>query len=59
MAGAQIPVGMLAEEATGEERDEIIAEVVSERFLEALGVTPGRTAAFVYSELAGLGDGRE
>jgi nanoRNase/pAp phosphatase (c-di-AMP/oligoRNAs hydrolase) len=59
MAGAQIPVGMLTEEATDDERGEIIAEVVSERFLEALGVTPERTAAFVYSELADFGEDRE
>lgn len=59
MAGAQIPVGMLAEDVTGEDRGEIIAEVVSERFLEALGVTPGRMAAYVYSELTGLGESEE
>jgi nanoRNase/pAp phosphatase (c-di-AMP/oligoRNAs hydrolase) len=55
MAGAQIPVGMLTEETTEDERGEVIAEVVSERFLEALGVTPDRPA-FVYSELVDRGD---
>jgi nanoRNase/pAp phosphatase (c-di-AMP/oligoRNAs hydrolase) len=57
MAGAQIPVGMLAEESTEDERGEIIDEVVSERFLEALGVTPDRATAFVYSDLVDPGRG--
>ena len=49
MAGAQIPVGILTEEATESEREEVVAEVVRERFLEALGITPDRAATFVYS----------
>ncbi|MEF8778630.1 MAG: bifunctional oligoribonuclease/PAP phosphatase NrnA, partial [Natronomonas sp.] len=51
MAGAQIPVGILTEETTGEEREEVIAEVVTERFLEALGVAPDYAAAAVYSDI--------
>ncbi len=56
MAGAQIPVGILTDGAENDEHGAVIEEVVSERFLEALGVTPDHAAAFVYSGLIDLGD---
>ena len=49
MAGAQIPVGILAEEAAPEERRDVIADVITDRFFEALGVTPGY-GPFVYAD---------
>ncbi len=54
MAGAQIPVGILTDGTGEDDRGAVIEEVVSERFLEALGVTPDHAAAFVYSELVDL-----
>jgi nanoRNase/pAp phosphatase (c-di-AMP/oligoRNAs hydrolase) len=51
MAGAQIPVGILTEETTPEERREVIRDVITERFFEALGITPNYAAALVYSDL--------
>lgn len=51
MAGAQIPVGILTDDTGEDDRGAVIEEVVSERFLEALGVTPDHAAALVYSEL--------
>lgn len=56
MAGAQIPVGILTEGTADDERGEIIDEVVSKRFLEALGITPDYAAAFVYSDIIGVRD---
>ncbi len=54
MAGAQIPVGILTEET--DERDEVIQEVITERFFEALGITTDYAAAVVYSDLIGTDD---
>jgi nanoRNase/pAp phosphatase (c-di-AMP/oligoRNAs hydrolase) len=54
MAGAQIPVGILTGDAEDTERGEIIEEVITERFLEALGITPAYVAGFVYSDIVGL-----
>jgi nanoRNase/pAp phosphatase (c-di-AMP/oligoRNAs hydrolase) len=48
MAGAQLPVGMLIDEAD-EEPARAIDEVVTERFFEALGVGPNRAATAVYA----------
>ena len=56
MAGAQIPLGILIEESTDEDREAVVAEVVTERFLEALGVTPDYAAAFVYADIIGTDD---
>jgi nanoRNase/pAp phosphatase (c-di-AMP/oligoRNAs hydrolase) len=56
MAGAQIPIGILTEETTAEDREDIIADVITERFFEALGITPNDAAALVYSELLEAGD---
>jgi nanoRNase/pAp phosphatase (c-di-AMP/oligoRNAs hydrolase) len=56
MAGAQIPIGILTEETTPEEREDIITDVVTERFFEALGITPNTAAALVYSELLETSD---
>ena len=46
MAGAQIPAGILTDE-TDDERDEVITDVITERFFEAHGITPDY-APFVY-----------
>jgi nanoRNase/pAp phosphatase (c-di-AMP/oligoRNAs hydrolase) len=48
MAGAQIPVGALAAETEGDEREEAIHDVMTDRFFEALGIEPDRAAAAVY-----------
>lgn len=56
MAGAQIPVGMLTEDIGEDERDDVIGEVISERFFEALGITTDYAAALVYSDLIGTDD---
>ncbi len=49
MAGAQLPVGMLIDEAD-EDPASAIDEVVTERFFEALGVRPNRAATAVYAQ---------
>ncbi|MFB6116974.1 DHH family phosphoesterase [Halosegnis sp.] len=46
MAGAQIPVGALVE--PGESLDDVLREVITDRFFETLGVGPDRAAAAVY-----------
>ncbi len=56
MAGAQIPVGILTEEVDEDEHGDVIAEVVSERFFEALGISPDYAAAYVYSDIIGARD---
>jgi nanoRNase/pAp phosphatase (c-di-AMP/oligoRNAs hydrolase) len=57
MAGAQIPVGILTEETTEAEREEVIADIVTERFLEAVGIAPDYAAAAVYSDIVDISDG--
>jgi nanoRNase/pAp phosphatase (c-di-AMP/oligoRNAs hydrolase) len=57
MAGAQIPVGILTDEtADDDERGDVITDVVTDRFFEALGIVPDYPATFVYAE---SGDGDE
>lgn len=56
MAGAQIPIGILTEETSGSDREEILAEVVTERFLEALGIAPNIAATSVYSDIIDVED---
>lgn len=51
MAGAQISVGILTEETAPDERGEVIADVITERFFEALGLASTYPAAFVYSDV--------
>jgi nanoRNase/pAp phosphatase (c-di-AMP/oligoRNAs hydrolase) len=51
MAGAQIPTGILTEGMTSEDREDIISDVITERFLEALGIAPNNAAATAYPEL--------
>jgi nanoRNase/pAp phosphatase (c-di-AMP/oligoRNAs hydrolase) len=53
MAGAQIPVGMLVEEADEDEHGEVIEEVITERFLETLGIELNRPATAVYADFLG------
>jgi nanoRNase/pAp phosphatase (c-di-AMP/oligoRNAs hydrolase) len=56
MAGAQIPVGILTEGSPEGERGEIITDVVTERFFDALGIAPDYAAALVYSEFIDAGE---
>jgi nanoRNase/pAp phosphatase (c-di-AMP/oligoRNAs hydrolase) len=56
MAGAQLPVGMLIDEAD-EEPAAAIDEVVTERFFETLGVRPNRAATAVYAQSDYFGSG--
>jgi nanoRNase/pAp phosphatase (c-di-AMP/oligoRNAs hydrolase) len=56
MAGAQIPVGMLVEETDEAERDEVIEEVITERFFETLGIELNRPATAVYADFLGTDD---
>jgi hypothetical protein len=53
MAGAQIPVGMLVEEADEDEHGDVIEEVITERFLETLGIELNRPATAVYADFLG------
>ncbi|MDR9380882.1 MAG: DHHA1 domain-containing protein, partial [Natronomonas sp.] len=51
MAGAQIPVGILTDEtADDDERGDVITDVITDRFFEALGIVPDYPATFVYTE---------
>ncbi len=51
MAGAQIPVGMLTDETDDEaDRSSVIADVITERFFEALGIA-SEYAPFAYGGL--------
>ena len=56
MAGAQIPIDVLTEETAEDEIGDVIPEVVKERFLKALGVTPDYAAAFAYADVVGISD---
>ena len=47
MAGAQIPAGILTDETDEDNRDDVIADVITERFFEALGISSSYTP-FVY-----------
>jgi len=47
MAGAQIPVGIFIDDAE-DDRREVITDVITDRFFEALGITPDY-APFVYA----------
>ena len=49
MAGAQIPVGILTEGATDTDCREVIDDVITDRFFEALGVTPDY-GPFIYAD---------
>ncbi len=51
MAGAQIPIGILTDQTSSDERGVVISDIITERFFEALGITPNYAAAFVYSNL--------
>jgi len=53
MAGAQIPVGIIVEETGDQDREAVIEEVVTERFLETLGIELDRAAAVVYADFLG------
>jgi nanoRNase/pAp phosphatase (c-di-AMP/oligoRNAs hydrolase) len=53
MAGAQIPVGMLVEETDEGDREAVIAEVITERFFETLGIELHRPATAVYADFLG------
>ncbi|TKR25366.1 DHH family phosphoesterase [Natronomonas salsuginis] len=58
MAGAQIPVGILTDEtADDDERGDVITDVITDRFFEALGIVPDYPATFVYTD-SGDGDDR-
>lgn len=54
MAGAQIPTDVLTEDVDPDERCDAIADVITDRFFEALGVTPDY-GPFIYAG----GDGNE
>lgn len=56
MAGAQIPVGILLEGTDEKDRGEVIEEVVTERFFEALGIELDHAAAAVYADFLGTDD---
>ena len=49
MAGAQLPVGMLVDEGD-ENPAQVIEDVVTDRFFDALGVGPNRAATAVYAQ---------
>jgi len=49
MAGAQIPVGILTEGTDDEDRGDVITEVITDRFFEALGITPDY-GPFIYDD---------
>jgi len=49
MAGAQIPVGILTEGTDADERCDVITDVITDRFFEALGITP-QYAPFIYTD---------
>jgi nanoRNase/pAp phosphatase (c-di-AMP/oligoRNAs hydrolase) len=49
MAGAQLPVGMIVDEED-ENPAEVIEDVVTDRFFDALGVGPNRAATAVYAQ---------
>ncbi len=49
MAGAQIPLGMLAEGADDADRGDVITDVITDRFFEALGITPDY-GPFIYDD---------
>ena len=53
MAGAQLPVGILVEGTDESDRGDVISEVVTERFLETLGIEHDRAAAAVYADFLG------
>lgn len=52
MAGAQIPVGILLDDADERERRSVIEDVITERFFEAVGMTPDYVP-FVYADTFG------
>lgn len=56
MAGAQIPVGFLIEETDEADRGEVIEDVITDRFFEALGVGLDHAAARVYADFLGTDD---
>ena len=49
MAGAQIPVGILLDDTDDADRCEVIEGVITDRFFEALGVTPDY-GPFIYAD---------
>jgi nanoRNase/pAp phosphatase (c-di-AMP/oligoRNAs hydrolase) len=53
MAGAQIPIGILTDETEPEDVAEVITDVITDRFFEAIGITPNYAAAYVYSNQLG------
>ncbi|MFO7926048.1 MAG: DHH family phosphoesterase [Halobacteriota archaeon] len=57
MAGAQVPVGILTDETEADERGDVIADVITDRFFEALGIVPDYGATFVYADPSDV-DGR-
>jgi nanoRNase/pAp phosphatase (c-di-AMP/oligoRNAs hydrolase) len=56
MAGAQIPAGMLVEDADESERGAVIEEVVTDRFFEALGTGVRGPRSFGYDRFPGTDD---
>jgi nanoRNase/pAp phosphatase (c-di-AMP/oligoRNAs hydrolase) len=56
MAGAQIPAGMLVEDADESERGAVIEEVVTDRFFEALGTGVRGPRSFGYDRFTGTDD---
>jgi hypothetical protein len=58
MAGAQLPVGMLIDE-NDEDPGDVIEDVVTERFFDALGVGPNRAATAVYARGDYIGTAEE
>jgi nanoRNase/pAp phosphatase (c-di-AMP/oligoRNAs hydrolase) len=58
MAGAQLPVGMLIDE-DDEDPGDVIEDVVTERFFDALGVGPNRAATAVYAQGDYIGTAEE